>query len=146
MARCGWPVGLPGRVIRPNVYVQGVKKNIPQGNDVYSHFVMFDQVDDSKIGALDYKCYICPEPGRHRNSTVKGMNAAKEVGMALMQHRFKKQSVVDAMKNPNTGMWDWIKRAYPEFNPIVEKPATPVKSRKVSILMASFPFRKKWMI
>lgn len=90
IAKVGWPVAAWGRVIRPSIYVHASSKNIPHGNDVYSHFVMFDNVDDSKIGALNYKCYICPQPGRHRNNTVKNMNVPKEVGNLLMSHDFRK--------------------------------------------------------
>jgi hypothetical protein len=86
VARVGWPVGLPGRVIRSNVYVQAPKLNLPRGNDVYPHFVMFDTVDDFKIGKLDYKCYICPKPGRHQNNTLKNLNVPKEIGKLLKTH------------------------------------------------------------
>ena len=50
---------------------------------MYSHFVMFDNVDDSKVGKLDRNCYICPKAGQHRNHTEK-MNAPKTVGDFLM--------------------------------------------------------------
>lgn len=81
VARCGWPVGLPGRIIRPSVYVPAPSINISEGNDVYSSFVMFDNVDDAKVGTLDYNCYIYPKPGKHGK---RKMNSAKVVGDFLM--------------------------------------------------------------
>ena len=38
----GWPIASWGRIIKPQVYVKSPTKNIPYGNDVYSHFIMFD--------------------------------------------------------------------------------------------------------
>lgn len=95
VSRLGWPVGLPGRVIRPSVYVPGLGKNIPMGNDVYSHFVMFDTVPGDKIGYLDYNCYVYPKAGRHINDSIKSMDVPREIGMGLMSHRFQKQIVID---------------------------------------------------
>ena len=140
IAKIGWPVGLPGRVIKPEVYVPGINKNIPLGNDVYSHFIMFDNVPDEKIGELDYNCYIYPKPGRHINNTDKTINIPVEIGKALMNHKFKKSYVVDALMNSKSGTGKWIQRHYKEFKPKMED------ERKISILMASFPFRKKWML
>ncbi len=79
-------------------YVKSPCKNIPYGNDVYSHFVMFDLVDDSKIGYFDRKCYICPKAGQHRNNTEKNMNVPKTVCDCLLQYRFRKKDVVSALK------------------------------------------------
>jgi hypothetical protein len=83
-------VGLPGRVIRPYVYEPGLNNNIPRGNDVYSHFLMFDKVPGERIGSLDYNCYIYPKPGRHLNNAEKNIDAPKEIGHALMEHTFQK--------------------------------------------------------
>jgi glycosyltransferase involved in cell wall biosynthesis len=138
VGKAGWPIASWGRIIRPKVYVKSPDRNIPYGNDVYSHFVMFDQVDDSKIGTFDRKCYVCPGAGRHRNNTEKNMNVMKTVGEYLMRYEFKKKSVVDAMKTSETGVWNSLKRGNQQFNPKLR--------RGVSILMASFPFRKKWML
>ena len=38
----GWPIASWGRVIRESAYVKSPELNIPKGNDVYPHFVMFD--------------------------------------------------------------------------------------------------------
>lgn len=138
VGKLGWPIASWGRVIRPSAYVQSPSKNIPYGNDVYSHFVMFDKVDDSRIGSYDRKCYICPEAGQHRNSTEKNMNVPKAVGDLLMQHEFRKDAVANAIKTSEAGTWRWLLSGNPKFHPIVK--------RKVSILMASFPYRKKWML
>ena len=141
IARLGWPIGLPGRVIRPCVYVAGIGKNIPFGNDVYSHFIMFDQTPGEKIGYLDYNCYVYPKPGRHINDSAKTMDVPRELGTALMSHKFQKQIVLDEIMNGRSGTGKWIKRHFPEFGfPSAQR------GRKTSILMASFPFRRKWML
>lgn len=141
IARLGWPIGLPGRVIRPCVYVAGIGKNIPFGNDVYSHFIMFDQTPGEKIGYLNYNCYVYPKAGRHINDNAKTMDVPRELGMALMSHRFQKQIVIDEIMNGRSGTGKWIKNHFPKFG------FPPAKrSRKTSILMASFPYRKKWML
>jgi len=134
----GWPIASWGRIIRPSVYVPAPDKNIPYGNDVYSHFVMFDQVDDSKIGRFDRKCYMCPKMGQHHNGMEKKMNVMKMVGDYLMQHDFKKKSVIESIKSGKSGLGKRLKDANPKFNPHMR--------RNVSILMASFPYRKKWML
>lgn len=103
ISRIGWPVGLPGRVIRPWVYIPGLGKNIPFGNDVYSHFIMFDQVPGNKIGFLDYNCYVYPKPGRHWNGQEKNMNVPVELGKALMTHKFRKSIVVDELMKGRAG-------------------------------------------
>lgn len=46
------------------------------------------------------------------------------------------------MKRPETGTWKWLLSGNPKFNLKIH----PVENRKVSILMASFPYRKKWML
>lgn len=99
---------------------------------------MFDSVDDSKIGSLDRKCYVCPKAGRHRNDTEKIANVPKLVGDMLMQHEFRKKSVVEALKRNESGTWKWLLSGNPKFHPRMK--------RKVSILMASFPYRKRWML
>ena len=66
------------------------------------------------------------------------MNVSKTVGDLLMQHMFNKKSVVDAIKENKSGTYSWLLRGNPKFHPILK--------RKVSILMASFPYRKKWML
>ena len=116
VARLGWPIGLPGRVIRPSAYEPGLRKNIPLGNDVYSHFLMFDKVPAERIGSLDYNCYVYPKPGRHINGTAKNMNVPCEIGHALMEHKFRKQIVIDEIMNGHTGTGKWIKNHLKEFN------------------------------
>ena len=64
---------------------------------MYPHFVMFDNVDDDRIGTLDYICYVYPKMGFHLNDTSRRTNSAKIIGHALMKHKFKKQYVVDAL-------------------------------------------------
>lgn len=79
---------------------------------------MYDTVDDSRIGTLNYICYVYPKRGFHRNDTSRHANNAKIIGLALMKHKFKKQYVVDAlyrawiMKN--------ILREIPDFKVVVE--------------------------
>ena len=147
VAKLGWPIGLPGRVIKPNVYVPAIDKNIPFGNDVYTHFIMFDSVPDEKIGYLDYNCYIYPNPGKHRNNTDKTINVPVEIGKALMTHKFKKQSVITTLMTTRASTGKWIKNHYKQFELSLETPVTNSNiNRKVSIAMASFPFRKKYML
>ena len=81
---------------------------------------------------------MCPKPGRHQNSTVKNLNTPKEIGKLLKTHQFKKKYVVDEIMNGRAKVGSWIKSAIPDFNLVTK--------RKVSIFMASFPFRKKWML
>ena len=81
---------------------------------------------------------MCPKPGRHQNSTVKNLNVPKEIGKLLKTHQFKKKYVVDEIMNGRAKVGSWIKSAIPDFHLVMK--------RKVSIFMASFPFRKKWML
>lgn len=122
------------------MYVPGLFKNLPKGNDVYSHFLMFDMVDDSRIGSFDYNCYIYPKPGKHHNTTAKDINTPVEIGKSLMKYRFRKLNVVNILLGGKSGTGKWIKNNFPEFKPKM------IYDRRISIVMASFPFRKKWML
>jgi hypothetical protein len=102
---------------------------------------MFDNVDDDRIGQFDNLCYICNGPGKHINEKAKHLNNAKEVGLGLMTHEFRKRSVVNAFERSPAGTFGWIKRNMPNF-----KLKMKSVKRKVSILMASFPHRKEWML
>lgn len=145
VAKVGWPIGAWGRVIRSNVYVPALDKNIRVGNDAYSHFVMFDNVDDDKIGEFDQDCYTYPGSSRSGMVNQRGntMVFARLIGRALMEHPFRKKSVFDALLNSQSGTGQWLKREFPEFKPTLSNDAD---GRKVTILMASFPYRKKWML
>ena len=74
---------------------------------------MFDNVDDSRIGTLDYICYVYPKMGFHINSTSRKLNNAKIIGLALMKHKFKKQYVVDALYR--AWIMRDIRREIPDF-------------------------------
>ena len=69
---------------------------------------------------------------------------AREIGLALMEHKFRKRKVYNALLDSKSGTGKWLKRDFPEFNPVLEEEASP--ERRTSILMASFPFRKEWML
>lgn len=99
---------------------------------------MFDNVDDSRIGKFNRKCYVFPKSGRHHNGMEKNMNVYKTVGEYLMKHEFRKKSVADVMMKGRSGVGNRLLRANPRFHPVMK--------RNVSILMASFPHRKKWML
>ena len=113
VSRLGWPIGMWGRIIRQTAYVYGIEKNIEVANDVYPHFVMYDNVDDSKIGKLDYNCYVYPQYGKHINNTDMKMNIGREIGLALMEHVFRKPEVVEVLMMSDKGKW--IKRCFKEF-------------------------------
>ena len=142
VGKVGWPIASWGRIIKPCAYVSSPSRNIPHGNDVYAHFVMFDTVEDAHIGEFNRNCYVCPKNGMHRNNTEKNMNVFTTIGEYLMQHDFKKKSVIDSMKSSESGVWKKLCDANSKFHPKFQ----PNIKRNVSILMASFPYRKKWML
>jgi len=123
VAGVGYPNGIWARVIRPEIYVQSLKDNIGCGDDVYPHFVMFDNVDDSRIGTLDYICYVYPKMGFHINNTSRKLNNAKIVGLALMKHRFRKQYVADALYR--AWIMKKIRKEIPDFKVVVESDSQP---------------------
>ena len=55
-----------------------------------------------------------------------------------MNHDFRQKEVVDALVKGKSGIGDRLLNANPKFHPMMK--------RNVSILMASFPYRKKWML
>lgn len=141
IADINYPIGFPGCVIRPEIYVPGISKNISPGDDVFSHYMMFDNVDNKRMGKLDFNCYEYPKSGRHINNTDKSLNIPKEIGRWLMTHRYKKQEVVESILCGESGAGGWIRGAFPKFTPYLT-----CKNRKVSVIMASFPHRRKWMV
>lgn len=84
---------------------------------------MFDNVDSSRIGTLDYICYVYPEIGYHTNNTSRKLNEAKIVGLALMKHKFRKQYVVDALYR--AWIMKGILREIPDFKVVVESDSQP---------------------
>ena len=142
IAKLGWPVGFPGRIIKQDIYVPGLTKNIAYGNDVYSHFIMFDNINQNKIGELDYNCYVYPKPGKHHNHTDKTIDIPYEIGNALMTHTFKHKCVVENILTGKHRTGAWIKNHMKNFN----LKLNDGRKRKISIVMASFPFRKAWML
>lgn len=90
------PIGSWGVVVKPSVFVPYLDKNVQGCEDVYQHYVQWDSVEDSKIGVLDYFCYVW-RPGHHRTTT--NVNSRGVVMDALKQHQFKKENARNALIN-----------------------------------------------
>ena len=139
IANVDFPIGLWGSVVKSEMYVSGI--NIRHVDDAYPHYMLWDKVDDEKIGYLDYICYRYPEAGGRMRVSSTQKQIARIIGSEFMNHRFNKQYVINSILTSKSTLGDWIKSNMPSFT-LQLKP----KDRKTSILMASFPFRKKYMI
>lgn len=108
--RLNWPAPWTN-IIRTVKYVHFLDKNI-HCEDVYQHFITVDVVDDDKIGNFNRLCYVVPQAGLHKNTVSLKQNIAREIGLGLMEHVFRKPKVVELFMSDKG---KWIKRCFKEF-------------------------------
>lgn len=94
IANIEFPHGPWGKVIKPNVYIPFIQKNIQRGEDKYVHYLLYDSIDDKRIGDLDWNCY----------QYVEGLNVSTYFSSRvdwvvgeLRKHKFKKQYLEESL-------------------------------------------------
>lgn len=110
-----FPHGLWSTVIRSDRYVPAIDKNIQTGNDVFPHFIMFDNVDDDKIAKFNHNCYIWKE-GNHKAPTK--LNWSQEVANEINRHIFRKKYIENYLYKT----YKWLKRPSSSSQKVVPRP------------------------
>ena len=89
------PNGSWGVVVKPSVFVPYLDKNIQGCEDVYQHFVQWDSVEPTRIGQLDYLCYVWWYGGHIAKTSLNSKTCVMD---ALKSHQFKHDYVREALK------------------------------------------------
>lgn len=102
------PHALWGVVVKSSIFVPFMEDRISNGEDIYVHFILFDKVDDDKIGYFDHNCYLYSGDHYHIISTAREQRNKDMVKDGLSKHKFRKKDLENFLFNEFNYAKKWL--------------------------------------